>query len=166
MTIIHPPFLAVCQCVSTFFTFCRQKNFTLLVPCWQKQGWTRFHENTCPPFFSCLKKFDKIAAPPDLGGSCHNINFPPAHRPPSLFPMGGDPTPTSWWFVRRKRFWNIFKFFQSGSAAGLLQSYVAFFAVSGNEVFLTIWRLVQLAQLVIGPDCWCLMLESPKCCRD
>ena len=63
-------------------------------------------------------------------------------------------------------FRKILTCFQAGSAAGLLRSYVALFAVSGNEVFLTISRLVQLAQLVIGPDCGSLMLESPKCCRD
>ena len=163
---IYPPFLAVCQCVHLFHVLSAKKTLHSLFHVDKSRGGQGFMKIPAPLFFlpskGGVKKFDKIAPPPDLGGSCHNINFPPAHRPPSLFPMGGDPTTTSYWFVGRTRFeksLNIFRLAQ-------VLAYVALFAVSGNEIFLTIWRLVQLAQLVIGPDCWSLMLESPKCCRD
>ena len=166
MTIIHPPFLAVCQCVH-LFTFCRQKNFTFLVPCWQKQGWTRFYENTCPPFFfPAVKRWrEKVwqnSATSGPGRILSQYQFPP-RPPPSILVSNG------WWSYNNllvicwsHAFWKVFKYFQAGSGAGLRCTFCSF----GKWDISTIWKLVQLAQLVIGPDCSSLMLESPKCCRD
>ena len=96
---IYPPFLAVCQCVHLFHVLSAKKTLHSLFHVDKSRGGQGFMKILAPPFFlpskGGVKKFDKIAPPPDLGGSCHNINFPPAHRPPSLFPMGGDPTTTS-----------------------------------------------------------------------
>ena len=144
----HPSWL--CASVSTFFTFCRQKNFTLLVPCWQKQGWARFHENTCPPFFPAVKRRrEKVwqnSGTSGPGRILSQYQFPP-RPPPSILVSNG------WWSYNNlllicwsHAFWKVFKYFQAGSGAGLRCTFCSFFHFPWISLVSWVWLFSVIHQ--------------------